>query len=92
MLKNVELVVFGLIIGYYQGINVHVLIMFQILMFDSIRRRTCLHYAAYYGHVDCLKTILSSAHSSPVADSWLVTISWSPSMAVSPNKYELCRK
>ncbi|WJX43209.1 Putative E3 ubiquitin-protein ligase xbat31 [Trifolium repens] len=42
----------------------------NILMFDSIRRRTCLHYAAYYGHVDCLKTILSSAHSSPVADSW----------------------
>jgi len=45
--------------------------MFQILMFDSIRRRTCLHYAAYYGHIDCLKAILSAAHSTPVADSWL---------------------
>lgn len=42
----------------------------NILMFDSIRRRTCLHYAAYYGHVDSLKAILSAAHSSPVADSW----------------------
>ncbi|KAJ1409610.1 Zinc finger, RING-type [Sesbania bispinosa] len=42
----------------------------NILMFDSLRRRTCLHYAAYYGHVDCLKAILSAAHSSPVADSW----------------------
>ncbi|KAI5391724.1 putative E3 ubiquitin-protein ligase XBAT31 [Lathyrus oleraceus] len=42
----------------------------NILMFDSIRRRTCLHYAAYYGHVDCLKAILSAAHSTPVADSW----------------------
>ena len=44
-------------------------LMFQILMFDSIRRRTCLHYAAYYGHIDCLKAILSAAHSTPVADS-----------------------
>lgn len=42
----------------------------NILMFDSIRQRTCLHYAAYYGHVDCLKAILSAAHSTPVADSW----------------------
>ncbi|XP_027351788.1 putative E3 ubiquitin-protein ligase XBAT31 [Abrus precatorius] len=42
----------------------------NILMFDSIRRRTCLHYAAYYGHIDCLKAILSAAHSTPVADSW----------------------
>lgn len=45
--------------------------MFQILMFDAIRRRTCLHYAAYYGNIDCLKAILSAAHSTPVADSWL---------------------
>lgn len=43
----------------------------QILMFDSLRRRTCLHHAAYYGHTDCLKAILSAAHSSPVASSWL---------------------
>ncbi|XP_016183716.1 putative E3 ubiquitin-protein ligase XBAT31 [Arachis ipaensis] len=42
----------------------------NILMFDSSRRRTCLHYAAYYGHADCLKAILSAAHSTPVADSW----------------------
>ncbi|KAK7338830.1 hypothetical protein VNO77_19462 [Canavalia gladiata] len=42
----------------------------NILMFDSIRRRTCLHYAAYYGHIDCLKAILFAAHSTPVADSW----------------------
>jgi len=42
----------------------------SILMFDSIRRRTCLHYAAYYGNIDCLKVILSAAHSTPVADSW----------------------
>ena len=51
-----------------------VVLMFQILMFDSIRRRTCLHYAAYYGNIDCLKVILSAAHSTPVADSWLDTI------------------
>lgn len=49
--------------------------MFQILMFDSLRQRTCLHYAAYYGHVDCLKAILSAAHSTPVADSWLDSLS-----------------
>ncbi|XP_043697278.1 putative E3 ubiquitin-protein ligase XBAT31 [Telopea speciosissima] len=42
----------------------------NILMFDSANGRTCLHYAAYYGHSDCLQAILSSAHSSPVAESW----------------------
>ncbi|KAF9599333.1 hypothetical protein IFM89_036631 [Coptis chinensis] len=42
----------------------------NILMFDSINGRTCLHYAAYYGHSDCLKGILSAAHSSPVSESW----------------------
>lgn len=47
------------------------MVLFQILMFDSLRRRTCLHYAAYFGHLDCLKAILSAAHSTPVADSWL---------------------
>lgn len=46
------------------------MVLFQILMFDSLRRRTCLHYAAYFGHLDCLKAILSAAHSTPVADSW----------------------
>ncbi|XP_024981467.1 putative E3 ubiquitin-protein ligase XBAT31 [Cynara cardunculus var. scolymus] len=42
----------------------------NILMFDSLNGRTCLHYAAYYGHSDCLQTILSSARTSHVAVSW----------------------
>lgn len=41
-----------------------------VLMFDSLQGRTCLHYAAYYGHFDCLQALLSAAHSSPLADSW----------------------
>ncbi|XP_038877653.1 putative E3 ubiquitin-protein ligase XBAT31 isoform X1 [Benincasa hispida] len=42
----------------------------NILMFDSLNRRTCLHYAAYYGHSDCLEAIISAAHSAPVAATW----------------------
>ncbi|TKY48428.1 putative E3 ubiquitin-protein ligase XBAT31 [Spatholobus suberectus] len=42
----------------------------NVLMFDTIHGRTCLHYAAYYGHSSCLKAILSAAQSSPVAASW----------------------
>ncbi|PON38560.1 Cdk-activating kinase assembly factor [Parasponia andersonii] len=42
----------------------------NILMFDSVNGRTCLHYASYYGHSDCLKVILCAARSSPVANSW----------------------
>ncbi|KAK1265583.1 putative E3 ubiquitin-protein ligase XBAT31 [Acorus gramineus] len=42
----------------------------NILMFDSLHGRSCLHYAAYYGHSDCLQAILAAAHSTPVADSW----------------------
>ncbi|KAL8129021.1 hypothetical protein V2J09_018176 [Rumex salicifolius] len=42
----------------------------NILMFDSKNGRTCLHYAAHYGHSDCLQTILSTAKSSHVAFSW----------------------
>ncbi|KAJ7980867.1 E3 ubiquitin-protein ligase XB3-like [Quillaja saponaria] len=42
----------------------------NILKFDTLHGRTCLHYAAYYGHSDCLKAILSAAESSPVAASW----------------------
>ncbi|XP_039132185.1 E3 ubiquitin-protein ligase XB3-like isoform X1 [Dioscorea cayenensis subsp. rotundata] len=42
----------------------------NILMFDSLLGRTCLHYAAYFGHSDCLQTIISAAHYSPVAGSW----------------------
>ncbi|KAL5202520.1 hypothetical protein ABZP36_013472 [Zizania latifolia] len=42
----------------------------NILMFDSVHARTCLHHAAYYGHHDCLQAILSAAQTTPVADSW----------------------
>ncbi|PIN11969.1 26S proteasome regulatory complex, subunit PSMD10 [Handroanthus impetiginosus] len=42
----------------------------NILLFDTLYGRTCLHYAAYYGHSDCLKLILSAANSTPVAQSW----------------------
>ncbi|CAA2987760.1 putative E3 ubiquitin-protein ligase XBAT31 isoform X2 [Olea europaea var. sylvestris] len=42
----------------------------NILIFDSLNGRTCLHYAAYYGHSDCLKAILSTARTSQVAVSW----------------------
>ncbi|XP_014520416.1 putative E3 ubiquitin-protein ligase XBAT31 isoform X1 [Vigna radiata var. radiata] len=42
----------------------------NVLMFDACYGRTCLHYAAYYGHSSCLKAILSAAQSSPVAASW----------------------
>ncbi|CAN7116216.1 unnamed protein product [Brassica rapa subsp. narinosa] len=42
----------------------------NVLMFDSVNRRTCLHYAAYYGHADCVQAILSAARSSPVAVHW----------------------
>ncbi|GAB2274357.1 Putative E3 ubiquitin-protein ligase xbat31 [Dionaea muscipula] len=42
----------------------------NILMFDSVQGRTCLHYAAYHGHSECLEAILSAARSSHVAASW----------------------
>ncbi|KAL3367254.1 hypothetical protein AABB24_011794 [Solanum stoloniferum] len=42
----------------------------NILMFDSLNGRTCLHYAAYYGHSECLKTILFAARTSHIASSW----------------------
>lgn len=41
-------------------------------MFDSLHGRTCLHYAAYYGHADCLQAIVSAAKLSHVAVSWSV--------------------
>lgn len=42
----------------------------NILMFDTLNGRTCLHYAAYYGHFDCLDAILSAARTSHVSASW----------------------
>ncbi|XP_004294504.1 PREDICTED: putative E3 ubiquitin-protein ligase XBAT31 [Fragaria vesca subsp. vesca] len=42
----------------------------NVLMFDSLHGRTCLHYAAYYGHADCLQAIVSAAKLSHVAVSW----------------------
>ncbi|CAA3022161.1 E3 ubiquitin- ligase XBAT31 [Olea europaea subsp. europaea] len=39
-------------------------------MFDSLNGRTCLHYAAYYGHSDCLQAILMTARTSQVSISW----------------------
>ncbi|CAA0835107.1 Putative E3 ubiquitin-protein ligase XBAT31 [Striga hermonthica] len=42
----------------------------NILIFDSLNGRTCLHYAAYNGHSDCLGLILSAARTSQVASSW----------------------
>ncbi|KAK4764474.1 hypothetical protein SAY87_013912 [Trapa incisa] len=42
----------------------------NVLKFDCLNGRTCLHYAAYYGHSHCLQVILSSTQSSPVAASW----------------------
>ncbi|XP_028079952.1 E3 ubiquitin-protein ligase XB3-like [Camellia sinensis] len=41
-----------------------------ILMFDSLHGKTCLHYAAFYGHLDCLQAILSATLSTSVAHSW----------------------
>ena len=41
-------------------------------MFDSLHGWTCLHYAAYYCHSDCLQVILYAANSTQVADSWWV--------------------
>ncbi|XP_051143831.1 putative E3 ubiquitin-protein ligase XBAT31 [Andrographis paniculata] len=42
----------------------------NILMFDSLNGRTCLHYVAYYGHSNCLQFILTIARASPVSSSW----------------------
>ncbi|KAL3628626.1 hypothetical protein CASFOL_027672 [Castilleja foliolosa] len=42
----------------------------NILLFDTLYGRTCLHYAAYHGHSDCLQLILSAANSTPVSQSW----------------------
>lgn len=71
------LLVVVLLVGFIRVILiweiVGILLIWQILMFDSLRGRTCLHYAAYYGHSDCLKAILSTARTSHVALSWYVS-------------------
>ncbi|KAK6140242.1 hypothetical protein DH2020_026040 [Rehmannia glutinosa] len=41
----------------------------NILLFDTLYGRTCLHYAAYHGHSDCLQLILSAANSTHVTQS-----------------------
>ncbi|KAI3864909.1 hypothetical protein MKW92_048025 [Papaver armeniacum] len=56
--------------GKIECVEMLILAGANILMFDSLSGRTCLHYAAYYGHSDCLQAILSAAQSTPVADSW----------------------
>ncbi|XP_020595837.1 E3 ubiquitin-protein ligase XB3-like [Phalaenopsis equestris] len=42
----------------------------NILKFDSVQGRTCLHFAAYHGNPDCLQAILSAAQSTTVVNSW----------------------
>ncbi|XP_051120259.1 putative E3 ubiquitin-protein ligase XBAT31 isoform X2 [Andrographis paniculata] len=42
----------------------------NILMFEGVNGRTCLHYAAYYGHSDCLLALLAAAQTSSVSSSW----------------------
>lgn len=51
-------------------LSIGILFCCQILKFDSLNGRTCLHYAAYYGHFESLKAILSAARTSHVAASW----------------------
>ncbi|KAL2510026.1 putative E3 ubiquitin-protein ligase [Forsythia ovata] len=46
----------------------------NILMFDSLNGRTCLHYAAYYGHSGCLQAIFPTARTSHVAVSCAIAI------------------
>ncbi|KAH7439183.1 hypothetical protein KP509_04G048700 [Ceratopteris richardii] len=42
----------------------------DILMFDGIHGRTCLHYAAKSGHLDCTEQVLNAAQSTAVAQTW----------------------
>ncbi|GER54363.1 XB3 ortholog 1 in Arabidopsis thaliana [Striga asiatica] len=42
----------------------------NILLFDTLHGRTCLHYAAYHGHSDCIQLILSAANSPSIAQFW----------------------
>eukprot|EP00250_Pteridium_aquilinum_P014056 c21753_g1_i1 orf=1017-2435(-) len=42
----------------------------DILMFDGINGRTCLHYAAKSGHLDCVQRVLDAAQSPAVAQTW----------------------
>ena len=42
----------------------------NILLFESLHRRTCLRYVANYGHTNCLEAILSVVQSTLVVESW----------------------
>ncbi|KAI5071106.1 hypothetical protein GOP47_0013357 [Adiantum capillus-veneris] len=42
----------------------------DILMFDGINGRTCLHYAAKSGHLDCVQRVLDAAQLPAVAQTW----------------------
>lgn len=42
----------------------------DILMFDGINGRTCLHYAAKSGHLECVERVLDAAQLPVVAQTW----------------------
>ncbi|KAH7283637.1 hypothetical protein KP509_34G017400 [Ceratopteris richardii] len=42
----------------------------NILIFDASHGRTCLHYAAKSGHLNCLQKVLLAAQSPTVAETW----------------------
>jgi hypothetical protein len=44
----------------------------QVLAVDRANGRTCLHYAAKGGHIECVCKILTAAETGPVANSWYV--------------------
>lgn len=42
----------------------------DILVFDALNGRTCLHYAAKSGHLDCVQRVLDAAQLPAVAQTW----------------------
>lgn len=42
----------------------------DILMFDGINGRTCLHYAAKSGHLECVQIVLDAAQLPAVTQTW----------------------
>lgn len=42
----------------------------NVLAVDRANGRTCLHYAAKGGHIECVCKILTAAETGPVANSW----------------------